>query len=119
MPRTGLTSGCSNASERVPVGSHLQNPHFIVTCVTRKTGTGRTCGGEAKREGINDCVYHILGKRELRLKELRKGCLFVTLQLLRTLKLSRGKYKETHKSALFNQSQRRLEDVFLASGNVL
>jgi hypothetical protein len=57
-------------------------------CTTTRTETRRTCGGAAKCEGINDCIYHILDKGKLGLKELRKGCLFMTLQLVGTLKLS-------------------------------
>jgi hypothetical protein len=60
-----------------------------------------------------------LGKGELGFKELRKGCLLLTLKLLRILKITRSKYKKTHQPALFNEAQRGLENVLFASGNVL
>jgi hypothetical protein len=59
-----------------------------------------------------------LSKGEFGLEELRKGCLLLTLELLRTFKIPRSKYKKTHESALFNKAQRGLENVFFASGNV-
>jgi hypothetical protein len=60
-----------------------------------------------------------LSKGELGLKELRKGCLLLTLKLLRILKVSRSKYEKTHQSALFNEAQRGLENVLFASWDVL
>jgi hypothetical protein len=59
-----------------------------------------------------------LSKGEFGLKEFRKGCLLLTLELLRTFKVSRRKYKKTHESALFDKAQRGLENVLFASGNV-
>jgi hypothetical protein len=59
-----------------------------------------------------------LSKGEFGLKKFRKGCLLLTLELLRTFKISRSKYKKTHESALFNKAQRGLENVLFASGNV-
>jgi hypothetical protein len=59
-----------------------------------------------------------LSKGEFGLKEFRKGGLLLTLELLRTFKVSRSKYKKTHESALFNKAQRGLENVLFASGNV-
>jgi hypothetical protein len=59
-----------------------------------------------------------LSKGKLGLKEFRKGCLLLTLELLRTFKVSRSKYKKTHESALFDKAQRGLENVLFASGNV-
>lgn len=52
------------------------------------------------------------------MKEFRKGCLLLTLELFRTFKVSRSKYKKTHESALFNKAQRGLENVFFTSGDV-
>lgn len=48
-----------------------------------------------------------------------KGGLLLTLELLRTFKVSRSKYEETHQSALFNEAQRGLENVLFTSGDVL
>jgi len=59
-----------------------------------------------------------LSKGEFGLNEFGKRCLLLTLELLRTFKVSRSKYKKTHESALFNKAQRGLENVLLASGNV-
>jgi hypothetical protein len=87
-------------------------------CITR-TRKGQTCSRGTKSEGINDRVHHLLSKGELGLKELRKGCLLLTLEFLRTLKVSRSKYKKTHQSALFNEAKRGLEDVLFASRYVL
>jgi len=57
-------------------------------------------------------------KGELGSKELRKGCLLLTLELFGTFKVSRSKYKKTHESALFNKAQRGFENVLFASGNI-
>jgi len=59
-----------------------------------------------------------LSKGEFGLKEFRKGRLLLTLELLRTFKVGRSKYKKTHESALFNKAQRGLKNLLLASGNV-
>jgi hypothetical protein len=43
----------------------------------------------------------------------------MTLQFVGTFEFRRSKYKEAHQPAFFDKAQRRLENVFLASGDVL
>lgn len=43
----------------------------------------------------------------------------MTLQFVGTFELSRCKHKEAHKPTFFDKAQRRLENVFFASGNIL
>jgi hypothetical protein len=59
-----------------------------------------------------------LSKGEFGFKEFRKGSLLLTLELLKSFKISRSKYKKTHESALFNKAQGGFENVLFASGNV-